>query len=85
MASAGLPSTSCVISADCTSDRHKGVDGKPSIALSIYQLPGSNALIFAQRYRALEAEVTAATVISTVLYVATAPLWLAVLARVSPW
>ena len=46
---------------------------------------GSNALIFAQRYRTMETEVTAATVLSTVLYVATAPLWLALLAWLSPW
>jgi len=41
---------------------------------------GSNALIFAQRYHALEAETTAATVFSTLAFVITAPLWLAVLA-----
>jgi predicted permease len=41
---------------------------------------GSNALIFAQRYRTLEAETTAATVFSTLAFVATAPAWLAVLA-----
>ena len=40
---------------------------------------GSNALIFAQRYRTLEGETTAAIVLSTVLYVLTAPLWLALL------
>ena len=40
---------------------------------------GSNALIFAQRYRALEAETTAATVFSTLAFVITAPLWLTVL------
>lgn len=40
---------------------------------------GSNALIFAQRYRSLEAQTTAATVLSTVLFVLTAPLWLALL------
>jgi len=40
---------------------------------------GSNALIFAQRYRALEAETTAATVFSTLAFVLTAPLWLTVL------
>ncbi len=37
---------------------------------------GSNALIFAQRYRALEAETTAATVFSTLAFAVTAPLWL---------
>jgi len=42
---------------------------------------GSNALIFAQRYGTLEAEATAAIVVSTVAFMATAALWLAVLAR----
>ncbi|MEP7295469.1 MAG: AEC family transporter [Burkholderiales bacterium] len=41
---------------------------------------GSNALIFAQRYRALEAETTAATVFSTLAFIVTAPGWLTVLA-----
>ena len=40
---------------------------------------GANALIFSQRYEALEAEVTAACVFSTVGFVFTAPLWLSVL------
>ena len=64
-----------------------GLQGMPlAVIVMIAALPtGSNALIFAQRYRALEAEVTAATVVSTVLYVGTAPLWLALLARLSPW
>ncbi len=64
-----------------------GLSGMPlAVIVMIAALPtGSNALIFAQRYRALEAEVTAATVISTILYVATAPLWLALLAWLSPW
>ncbi len=64
-----------------------GLHGMPlAVIVMIAALPtGSNALIFAQRYRALEAEVTAATVVSTILYVATAPLWLALLAWLSPW
>ncbi|MCE4557417.1 AEC family transporter [Roseateles cellulosilyticus] len=64
-----------------------GLNGLPlAVVVMLAALPtGSNALIFAQRYRTLEAEVTAATVLSTVLYVATAPLWLALLAWVSPW
>lgn len=64
-----------------------GFKGLPlAVIVMIAALPtGSNALIFAQRYRSMEAEVTAATVISTVLYVATAPLWLALLAWLSPW
>jgi predicted permease len=43
---------------------------------------GSNALIFAQRYEAQEAEATAAIVFSTFAFVLTAPLWLAILALV---
>jgi len=64
-----------------------GLAGMPlAVIVMIAALPtGSNALIFAQRYRALEAEVTAATVVSTGLYVATAPLWLTLLAWLSPW
>ncbi|HEV6965508.1 MULTISPECIES: AEC family transporter [Roseateles] len=64
-----------------------GLKGLPlAVIVMTAALPtGSNALIFAQRYRTMEAEVTAATVLSTVLYVATAPLWLALLAWVSPW
>jgi malonate transporter and related proteins len=42
---------------------------------------GSNALIFAQRYRTDEAEATAVIVISTLAFAITAPLWLAVLAH----
>ena len=40
---------------------------------------GSNALIFSQRYAALEAEATAAIVFSTLGFVASASFWLAVL------
>ncbi len=40
---------------------------------------GSNALIFAQRYRALGGEVSVATVLSTLAYAVTAPLWLLLL------
>ena len=42
---------------------------------------GSNALLFSQRYETLEGEATAAIVFSTLGFVLTAPLWLAVLAR----
>jgi malonate transporter len=64
-----------------------GLAGLPlAVIVMVAALPtGSNALIFAQRYRTMETEVTAATVLSTVLYVATAPLWLALLAWLSPW
>jgi malonate transporter len=45
---------------------------------------GTNALLFAQRYGVLEAEATAAIVASTVAFVVTAGLWLAVLAALAP-
>lgn len=59
-----------------------GLAGLPlAVVVMLAALPvGSNALIFAQRYRTLEAESTAAIVVSTTLFVATAALWLAVLA-----
>lgn len=58
-----------------------GLAGQPlAVIVMLAALPtGSNALIFAQRYRCLEAETTAATVISTLLFVLSAPLWLALL------
>ena len=64
-----------------------GLNGLPlAVIVMVAALPtGSNALIFAQRYRTMEPEVTAATVLSMVLYVATAPVWLALLAWISPW
>ena len=60
-----------------------GLSGVPlSVVVLMAALPvGSNALIFSQRYQTLEAEATAAIVISTVAFVATSSLWLAVLAR----
>lgn len=59
-----------------------GLTGMPlGVIVMMAALPvGSNALIFAQRYRCLEAQTTAAIVLSTVLFVVTAPLWLALLA-----
>jgi len=42
---------------------------------------GANALIFAQRYAAQQAEATAAIVLSTLGYMASAALWLGVLGR----
>lgn len=59
-----------------------GLAGLPlAVLVVLAALPvGSNPLIFAQRYAALEAETTAAIVISTLAFVATAWLWLAVLA-----
>lgn len=51
-----------------------------AVVVMMAALPtGSNALVFAQRYRTLESEATAATVYSTLAFVVTAPLWLAVL------
>ena len=44
---------------------------------------GSNPLIFAQRYRTLEGETTAVIVLSTLGFVVTLPMWLAVLARLA--
>ncbi len=59
-----------------------GLQGLPlTVVVMLATLPcGSNALIFAQRYRAHEAETTAAIVLSTFAFVVTAPLWLAALA-----
>ena len=58
-----------------------GLAGLPlAVVVMAAALPvGSNALIFAQRYQALEGEATAAIVFSTLAFAATAPLWLAVL------
>jgi predicted permease len=59
-----------------------GLSGQPlAVVVMMAALPvGSNALIFAQRYRTGEAEATAAIVVSTLAFAATAPLWLALLA-----
>ena len=58
-----------------------GLRGLPlAVVVMIAALPiGSNALMFSQRYRTLEGEVTAAVVFSTLAFVVTAPLWLVVL------
>jgi malonate transporter and related proteins len=42
---------------------------------------GTNALIFAQRYGVMQAQATAAIVVSTLAFVLTSVAWLAVLAR----
>jgi malonate transporter and related proteins len=62
-----------------------GIGGLPlSVIVMMAALPvGSNALIFAQRYRTLESEATAAIVFSTLSYIATAPLWLALLSAMA--
>ena len=59
------------------------LSGPPlSVVVLMAALPtGSNALIFAHRYRTLEAEATAAIVLTTVAYAATASLWLWVLGQ----
>jgi len=60
-----------------------GLSGVPlAVVVMMAALPvGSNPLIFAQRYATLPAETTAAIVFSTIAFVATAALWLALLAR----
>jgi malonate transporter len=60
-----------------------GLGGLPlSVMVMAAAAPvGSNALIFAQRYHALQAEATAAIVFSTLAFMLSAPLWLMVLAR----
>ncbi|MBN8492431.1 MAG: AEC family transporter [Burkholderiales bacterium] len=58
-----------------------GLRGLPlSVAVMLAALPvGSNALIFAQRYKTLQPEATAGIVLSTVGFMLSAPLWLALL------
>jgi malonate transporter len=54
-----------------------------TVVVMMAALPvGSNALIFAQRYRTLEAETTAATVFSTLAFVVSAPMWLALVGAI---
>jgi predicted permease len=62
-----------------------GLGGLPlAVVVMAAAMPvGSNALIFSQRYEALEGEVTAAIVFSTLGFVFTAPLWLALVARLA--
>jgi len=59
-----------------------GLSGMPlAVLVMAAALPvGSNALLFAQRYGTLEGEATAAIVLSTVAFVGTSALWLALLA-----
>lgn len=63
-----------------------GLSGMPlGVVVMMAALPtGSNALIFAQRYRCLEGQTTAAIVASTLLFMLTAPLWLGVLHYFNP-
>jgi malonate transporter and related proteins len=62
-----------------------GLAGTPlAVVVVMAAMPvGSNALIFAQRYRTLEAPTTAAIVISTLAFTLTAPAWLALLSLIS--
>jgi predicted permease len=61
-----------------------GLVGLPlAVVVTMASLPvGSNALIFSQRYEAMEGEATAAIVFSTFAFAFTAPVWLAVLGHV---
>jgi malonate transporter and related proteins len=58
-----------------------GLAGLPlAVVVMMAALPvGSNALIFAQRYQTLPAETSSAIVVSTLGFVLTAPIWLALL------
>jgi malonate transporter len=58
-----------------------GLRGLPLtvIVMAAAMPTGANALMFAQRYRSGEAEATAAIVVSTLAFAATAPLWLLLL------
>ncbi len=58
-----------------------GLQGVPlAVVVMMAALPiGSNALIFSQRYATLQSEASTAIVFSTLGFVATAPVWLAIL------
>lgn len=60
-----------------------GLSGLPlTVIVMCAALPsGTNALMFSQRYRSQEAETTATLVLSTLVFVLTAPLWLALVSR----
>ena len=59
-----------------------GLQGMPlAVLVMMAALPaGTNALIFAQRYQTLQAQTSVVVVLSTFVFMATAGLWLAVLA-----
>jgi malonate transporter and related proteins len=63
-----------------------GLHGVPlGVVVMCAGLPiGSNALLFAQRYRTLEGETTAGIVISMLGFIVTAPLWLLALGHLAP-
>jgi malonate transporter len=62
-----------------------GLRGTPlTVTVLFAALPiGSNALLFAQRYRTLEAETTAAIVASTLAFVVTGPAWILAVQQIS--
>ena len=62
-----------------------GLAGLPlAVVVMCTALPaGSNVLIFSQRYETLEGEATTVIVVSTLAFVLTAPIWLAVLAALA--
>ena len=64
-----------------------GLSGLPlTVIVLCAALPsGSNPLMFAQRYRTHEGETTGAIVLSTLGFVLTAPLWLALLPWLDAW
>jgi predicted permease len=83
--SIGLTVLKLIVMPACVWPVAQGVFGLSGQALAVVVLMaalpvGSNALIFAQRYRTDEAAATTAIVISTVAFALTAPLWLAALA-----
>lgn len=63
-----------------------GLTGLPlAVVVLAAALPiGVNSVVFARRYKALEAEATTAVVVSTVAFMLTAPLWLGILSTVNP-
>jgi hypothetical protein len=63
-----------------------GLHGVPlGVVVMCAGLPiGSNALLFAQRYRTLEGETTAGIVVSMMGFIVTAPLWLLALTHLAP-
>ena len=63
-----------------------GLSGLPlDVVVVMAALPaGSNSLIFSQRYQTLQAETTAAIVLSTVLFAFTASFWIGVLKLLAP-
>jgi predicted permease len=60
-----------------------GLSGLPlTVMVMCAAMPsGTNVIMFAQRYRTLEAETTTAMVLSTLAFAITAPLWLWLLSR----